>query len=284
MRARLSQMMVETSWLGDLSASRGRTLASVSTIEPATLVSLADLEAFGALNLEPMPADPLQHLQRGFAKTRPYLERLARHDAARTQNISERDGYVYPMTPRKILRRVLDHTLDHMNQIDQWLDWQSDGVAPQPTDGWAPSGITFDEDHVPLTEEELAAWLWRIDRAISLLIHRASQLTRAQLMWQPPDGSWTLHRVLHHVARWYGYAVWLDEALPEDPRSRYLEANRRFTDSVLELRQSPPPAELSFYRNAGLEFSLEEMISDVLRAEEEVQQTGRLAPTPPEVD
>src|SRR5215471_5615570 len=127
-------MMVETPRLGDLRASRDRTLAGTSTIEPAALVSLADLEAFGALNLEPMPTDPRQHLQRGFAKTRPYLERLGQHDAARTQNISERDGYVYPMTPRKILRRVLDHTLDHMNQVEQWIDWQSDGVAPQPTD------------------------------------------------------------------------------------------------------------------------------------------------------
>jgi len=277
-------MMVETPRLGDLRASRDRTLAGTSTIEPAALVSLADLEAFGALNLEPMPTDPLQHLQRGFAKTRPYLERLVRHDPARTRNISERDGYVYSMTPRKILRRVLDHTLDHMNQVEQWIDWQSDGVAPQPTDGWAPSGITFDEDHVSLTEAELAAWLWRIDRAVSLCIHRASQLSPAQRTWQPPDGSWTLHRVLHHVARWYGYAVWLDEALPEEPSSRYVEANRRFTNRVRKLVDSPPPADLSFYRNGGLEFSLEEIIDEVLRAEEEVQRTGRLAPTPPEVD
>ncbi len=30
----------------------------------------------------------------------------------------------YTYTPRKILRRVLDHALDHLNQIDQWLAWQ----------------------------------------------------------------------------------------------------------------------------------------------------------------
>ena len=56
-------------------------LASASKSEPAALVSLADLEAFGALNLEPMPTDPLRHLHVGFAKTRPFLERLTQHDA-----------------------------------------------------------------------------------------------------------------------------------------------------------------------------------------------------------
>jgi hypothetical protein len=75
-----------------------------------------------------MPVDPLQHLRVGFAKTRPYLERLRQHDPTRISRISERDGYVYPMTSRKILRRVLDHTLDHLNQIDQWTEWQSEGV------------------------------------------------------------------------------------------------------------------------------------------------------------
>ncbi|MBV8715763.1 MAG: hypothetical protein JOZ65_11920, partial [Chloroflexi bacterium] len=64
-----------------MTASRDRTLASASKSEPAALVSLADLEAFGALNLEPTPTDPLRHLHVGFAKTRPYLERLTQHDA-----------------------------------------------------------------------------------------------------------------------------------------------------------------------------------------------------------
>jgi hypothetical protein len=278
--------MLQTTCLAELGLSTQRTLRSMSSVDPAALSSLADMEALGALNLEPMPVDPLQHLRVGFVKTRPYLERLGQHDPARTSRISERDGYVYPMTPRKILRRVLDHTLDHMNQIDQWIDWQSEGVAPRPTDGWAPSGVTFDEDHVPLTETELAAWLWRIDRAIGLLIHRAACLSAAQLTWQPPDGSWTLHRVLHHVARWYAYAVWLDEALPEDAQQRYVEANRRFTCRVTRLLAAPQPqpAEFGFYRNAGNPFTVAEMIRDVLAAEEEVQLTGRLTPVESEID
>jgi len=30
---------------------------------------------------------------------------------------------------------VLDHALDHLNQIGQWLAWQRHGIAPTPTDG-----------------------------------------------------------------------------------------------------------------------------------------------------
>lgn len=276
--------MGDSLWLRELTASHERVVSIMSTVDPTALSSLADLEAFGALNLEPMPTDPVQHLYAGFAKTRPYLERLGQHDPRRTSCISERDGYVYPMTPRKILRRVLDHSLDHLNQIEQWIDWQLEGTVPQPTDGWAPSGVTFEEDRMPLTEDELSAWLWRIDRAIGLLIHRASQLSEAQLTWQPPDGGWPLHRVIHHVARSYGYAVWLDEALPEDAEARYLEASRRFISQVNRLMDAPPSAEFGFYRNAGQQFTVAEMIEDVLSAEAEVHRDGRLTALPSEID
>src|SRR5215813_2928705 len=49
----------------------------------------------------------------------------------------------YTYTPRKVLRRVLDHFLDHLNQIDQWLAWRRDGIVPTPTDGWVPSTVTL---------------------------------------------------------------------------------------------------------------------------------------------
>jgi len=48
----------------------------------------------------------------------------------------------YTYTPRKVLRRVLDHSLDHLDQIDQWLIWRRDGLVPTPTDGWVPSTVT----------------------------------------------------------------------------------------------------------------------------------------------
>src|SRR5262249_57139013 len=57
----------------------------------------------------------------------------------------------YTYTPRKPLRRVLDHALDHLNQIDQWQQWRRDGVVPTPTDGWVSSTVTVPEDRLPLT-------------------------------------------------------------------------------------------------------------------------------------
>jgi hypothetical protein len=279
----MASTSIPQNWLARLDKSYQRTLAcaGAASIDDATLSSLADVEAFAALNLEPMPADPVLHLRAGYAKTRHYLEHLTRHDPARIVHISERDGYIYPFTPRKILRRVLEHALDHFNQIDQWIDWQDHGIVPIPTDGWAPSGVTFDEDTFPLTEAELSAWLWRIDRAVALLIHRAAELTQDQLTWQPPEG-WTLHRVLHHVARWYGYAAWLDEALPEDAEARYAEARQRLRNRVARLVADPPSSDTAFYGNAGREFTFAEAVEAVLAAEAEVQQTGRLAPLPSE--
>lgn len=280
----MANTSVQSDWLAQLDTSHKRILASIQEgkIGREALVSLADFEAFCALNLDPMPINPVAHLREGYTKTRPYLAHLTRHDPARIVPVGLRDGGIYPMTPRKILRRVLDHTLDHFDQIDQWIAWQNHGTMPTPRDGWAPAAVSFNEDTFPLAEEELAAWLWRIDRAITLLIHRAAGLTQAQLQWQPPDG-WTLHRMLHHVARWYGYAAWLDEELPENPILRYREAHQRLRGQLARFLDAPPPPDTSFYGNSGIEFSLAEAIGDVLAAEEEVHATGALAPGPSEV-
>jgi len=277
---------MEAHWLTDLDKAHAETLARAADarIDRATLASLADLEAFAALNLVPVPADPVAHLVAGYARTRQYIEHLTRYDPSRIVSISARDGYIYPMTPRKILRRVADHALDHFNQLEQWLDWQDRGVVPVPTDGWAPSDVTFDEDTFPVTESELAAWLWRVDRVMALFTRRAAGLTPAQLDWQPPNGGWTLERVLHHVARWYAYAAWLDEALPEDAHARYVEAHRRLRKQVAHLVASPPPPDTAYYGNAGVPLSLADMLQGVLAAELEVETTGRLGPVTSELD
>lgn len=86
------------------------------------------------------------------------------------------------------------------------------------------------------------------------------------------------------MARWYGYGVWLDDALPEDVQERYREANRRFTSQVALLVDAPPRDDFAFYRNAGSQFTLAEMIDEVLAAEEEVRSTGELAPVESEID
>jgi hypothetical protein len=141
----------------------------------------------------------------------------------------------YTYTPRKVLRRVLDHALDHLNQIDQWRAWRRDGTVPVPTDGWASSTVTLAEDRQPLDAADLAAWLWRIDQTIGLLAQRADGLGEDELDWQPPDGGWPLRRVLHHLARWqWLYAGSLDEALPGDAPARYEQACQRLDEAVRE--------------------------------------------------
>jgi len=217
------------------------------------LAHAAAARMVGAWTLAPAPHDPARHLEVAHVQARSHLARLTTHDpsrevpAAMTNELFSRltdaspapitaPGGVsrYTYTPRKALRRVLDHALDHLNQIDQWLAWQHHGIVPTPTDGWVPSTVTLPDDRLPLAPADLDAWLWRVDEAARLVAQRAAGLTEAELDWLPPDGGWPLRRVLHHLARSERlYAAALDEALPdEDPPRRYEEACRRLGEVV----------------------------------------------------
>jgi hypothetical protein len=235
-----------------LAESRRRVLTTVIDAE-TILTQAAGARMVAAWTLVPAPRDPVRHLEAAHARARSHLARLTAHDAAReipsvmTNELFSRltdarpaplsasaGVHRYTYTPRKALRRVLDHTLDHLNQIDQWLAWRDDGVVPTPTDGWVPSTVTLPGDRSPLSQPDLEAWLWRIDQSARLLVQRAAGLTEAELDWQPPDEGWPLRRVFHHVARSeLLYSAALDEALPEgDPRSRYEEACRRLDEAL----------------------------------------------------
>jgi hypothetical protein len=235
-----------------LEASRRRVLATVADAE-TILTQAAGARVVAAWTLAPAPRDPVRHLEAAHARARSHLARLTVHDAARevpsvmtnelfTRLTDARPAplsasagvHRYTYTPRKALRRVLDHTLDHLNQIDQWLAWRNDGKVPMPTDGWVPSTVTLPGDVLPLSQPDLEAWLRRIEQSARLLVQRAAGLTEAELDWEPPDEGWPLRRVFHHVARSeLLYAASLDEALPEgDARSRYEEACRRLDEAV----------------------------------------------------
>jgi hypothetical protein len=199
-------------------------------LDDRALARLADAEARFALVLRPTPRDPVRNLAESHRLARPYLERLLSHDPA-VEVIVNADGYSY--TPRKVLRRVLDHALDHLNQIDQWRAWRETGTAPTPTDGWASSLVTFAEDRVPIDQAELDAWLWRIDLVIGMVAERARTLSTAELDWIPPDGSWTLRQTLNHLAAAELYYVrWLDEALPDNATERYTTASAMVADAL----------------------------------------------------
>ena len=236
-----------------LSSDRIITAASAGRLDAGTLATAAAFRTIAAWTLAPAPRDPRAHVRAAHAEARPYLTRLTRHAAdhevasVMTAGLFRRltrrpaapgsdpvtmpepgpDRARYTYTPRKVLRRVLDHALDHLNQIDQWRAWQRHGVTPTPTDGWASSTVTLPEDRLPLADADLEAWLWRIDQAIRLLAGHADELTDEELDWTPPDGGWPLRRVIHHVARCEGlYATALDEAPPADALIGYRRSGR----------------------------------------------------------
>jgi uncharacterized damage-inducible protein DinB len=274
-----------------LDASRIQVLEIATLNGPGILALATGARMVTAWALTPAPRDPVQHLRAAHARARQHLARLTEHDAARevasvmTEELFTRLtdarpapltapakalGYTY--TPRKSLRRVLDHTLDHLNQIDQWLAWRGRGIVPTPTDGWVPSTVTLPDDRLPLTPADLDAWLWRIDQAARLLAERSAALSPAELDWPPPDGGWPLRRVLHHVARSeLLYAAALDEALSEDdPRRRYEATCRRLDDAVQAADARGPDPSIVYAGLYGVLRTPEELIDDLLAMEREL--------------
>jgi hypothetical protein len=251
------------------SAARTRAVAATGNVDPDLLTGLADLEAMLAYDLRPRPLDTLEYLERSRDELIAQVRQIREYDPARVVHIRSEDGYDYAMTPRKALRRELDHVLDHINQVEQWVAWQSAGIVPIPTDGWAPSDPMLADDTREVPEDELRAWCWRIEISWGLLIQRVAQLSSAELDWQPPDGGWSLRSVLYHVGRGF-YAHWLDQALPDEPVARYEEASRRFQDRLRQLA-TPLPAGLGFVGRAGERFAPEASVLTVLAAERRLQ-------------
>jgi len=249
-------------WTTALRASHERVLAAAETARhrAALLAHATAGRILAAWTLEPAPRDPSTHLETTHARCRRHLERLLEWPAgaevrspmteqlytrlnqpshpARHTHVDYTIVESYTYTPRKPLRRVLDHGLDHLNQIEQWQRWRREGVVPTPTDGWVGSTVTLPEDTLLLTRTDLDAWLWRIDLAMGLMIERARRLGHEELDWRPPDSGWTLRRVLHHVARSEVlYATAFDHALPEDPVARYAAAAARLSESLTVVRE-----------------------------------------------
>jgi hypothetical protein len=170
----------------------------------------------------------------------------------------------------------LDHALDHLNQIEQWLTWREEGVTPTPTDGWASSAQTLAEDQAPLSPAELNAWLWRIDVTVGLLAQRAQTLTAEQLEWRPPAGGWTLRQLLRHVAsaeRYY--VVWLDDTFCEEPVARYREANHRFASQVRQVLAHPPQEGEALLSRGTAPTTAEQVAEALLAAEQRAMALKR---------
>jgi len=295
MAARTTIAEATETWTRTLEDSRDRVLAAAQGHRHGVAV-LAHATAgrmVATWTLDPAPSDPASHLEQTHTRGRRHLRRLLDQpagaevrspmtnqlfarltqspDPIKRRRIDYTSVTSYTYTPRKPLRRVLDHALDHLNQIDQWQHWRHEGVVPVPTDGWAPSTVTLPEDRLPLTATDLEAWLWRIDQAMRLLTQRVAGLTDDDFDWQPPDGGWPLRRVLHHVARSeLLYAASFDEALPEDPVARYMEADTRFSKRLVAAGATTDEQLIVFPDPYGTFFAPAAVVAEVLALESEL--------------
>jgi hypothetical protein len=102
------------------------------------------------------------------------------------------DGNVW--TPLKALRRIADHLLDHLAEIEATL-------AGQPTvpDTWHGRTVTLESDWARFTEGDLNEAGNRLRRYAELYRIRLGGLSAAELDL-PRPAAWTVRQIAHHVA------------------------------------------------------------------------------------
>ncbi|MEV0713397.1 DinB family protein [Asanoa sp. NPDC050611] len=116
-----------------------------------------------------------------------------------------RDGNAW--TPHKAIRRVADHLLDHLAEIDC-------RVAGLPTipDEWHGRTVTTHADFARFTETDLDEARSRLTRLAACYRARLQHIDPQTLDEKPQDGAWSLREVIEHVANVTYYARMLDQA------------------------------------------------------------------------
>ncbi|MEU6099259.1 hypothetical protein [Streptomyces flaveolus] len=108
------------------------------------------------------------------------------------------DDRIY--TPHKAVRRVADHLIDHLAELEARLA----GERPLP-DHWHASVITTDADRAPFTREDLEEARSRLTRLARIWANRLDALTGEQLDHSPGEG-WSFREIALHVAESAYYA------------------------------------------------------------------------------
>jgi|SRR5947207_12234199 len=101
------------------------------------------------------------------------------------------EGRVY--TPHKAVRRLADHLLDHLAELEARLAGQS----PLP-DNWRASAITTPADLAPFTREDLDEARSRLTRLAQIWSLRLRTLDDKRLDRADGD-AWTLRQVAFHL-------------------------------------------------------------------------------------
>ncbi|WP_020574897.1 hypothetical protein [Actinopolymorpha alba] len=103
-------------------------------------------------------------------------------------------------TPHKAIRRVADHLVDHLAELEARLV----GELPQP-DHWHASAITTEADLAPFTQVDLDEARSRLTRLARTWTNRLNALTPQQLDQSPGPG-WTFRQLAFHLSGSVYYA------------------------------------------------------------------------------
>ena len=104
------------------------------------------------------------------------------------------DGLPNTWTPHKALRRIADHLVDHLHQVEALLA----GATPLP-DEWLGRTVTLDADWSRFTEPDYAEACSRLRRLGRWYVLRY-ETAGADAWDQPRPDAWTLREIAEHVA------------------------------------------------------------------------------------
>jgi hypothetical protein len=115
--------------------------------------------------------------------------------------VSEGGDRIY--TPHKAIRRIGDHIVDHLAEVEALLA----GVPTQP-DEWHGSLVTFESDWARFTEGDLEEARQRLPRLARTFALRLAAAGPDE--WDAPRGeNWTLRTIADHLTGllWYAEQV-----------------------------------------------------------------------------
>ncbi|MGW2105161.1 hypothetical protein [Streptomyces sp. NPDC001948] len=133
------------------------------------------------------------------------LTAMVGHVLALAATWTDWDGHPVPAgdrlyTPHKAIRRVADHMVDHLAEMEARLT----GEETQP-DHWHASATTTAADLAPFTGADLDEARSRLTRLARIWANRLDALTPDELDRSPGAG-WTFRRLAFHVAESVYYA------------------------------------------------------------------------------
>jgi len=129
------------------------------------------------------------------------LRLVATWPAWEGQPLTSDDDRTY--TPHKAVRRIGDHIIDHLAQVEALLA----GVPTQP-DGWHASALTSAADLAPFTAEDAQEAEQRLRRLGRTFALRYSAVDPVE--WDKDRGeNWTLRQIAEHLveSEWYAQQV-----------------------------------------------------------------------------